>query len=411
MGKSEREKLLEELAELREAVIVHEVGERRTRIFNDLMRLEIEFCCSRYIERPLKYRKPPSSAAFELWLTDAQILVHCHMQRSTFNYLCDLVGHEDVWDAPLSFRSQCSTRLQIFCALARLSSCDRGSTIGKLVAALNISHGSLLTFAERFIGAILKLEQRFIKWPSAARREQLAEFGATEHGFHGFIGSMDGTHCYFRRSPEFHMFPEAYRDTWHKGGYGFNCLFTADHTGSIIAYLVGWPGGQCDKVLQPVTALSRDPWRFLKKGEQFLFVDSGFARTMWCVPPYCGASGRKPHNSEFNYAMRQARCRIEHVNAMLKARLGSLNAIPIEIGCEEDIERAQRWVRACLVLHNIYLRLKDEWEFECSDSESSSSSSENDDEGEDGEVVDCDGLIFQNAIRDRFLRSQGWIDA
>jgi hypothetical protein len=183
---------------------------------------------------------------------------------------------------------------------------------------------------------------------------------------------------------------------------------TADHTGSIIAYLVGWPGGQCDKVLQPATALSQDPWSFLKKGEQFLFVDSGFARTMWCVPPYPGKAGKKAHNKVFNFAMRQARCRIEHVNAILKGRLGSLNAIPIEIESDEDNIRAQRWIRACIVLHNIYVRRKDEWEFEVSDSESENSS-DNDDDA-DASWLDCSGLVFQNAIRDRYLRAQGWTD-
>jgi hypothetical protein len=409
MGKSEREKQLEELAELREAVIVHEVGERRVRMFNELMRLEILFSSSRYIERPLRYKKPPSSDAFRLWLTDPMIEVNCHMQRQTFDYLCDLIRDEDVWNSGLSIRSQCCLRLQVFCALARLSSCDRGSTINKLVAALHVSHGSMLIFAERFIDAMLKIETKFLKWPSAARREQLANFGASEYGFHGFIGSMDGTHCYFKRAPQFRMFPEAYADTWHKGGYGFNCLLTADHTGSIIQYLVGWPGGQSDKVLQPFTALHRDPWQYLKRGEQFLFVDCGFARTMWCVPPYAGKSGKQPHNAEFNYAMRQARCRIEHVNGILKARLGSLNAIPIDIASEEDLVRAQRWIRACLVLHNIYLRRKDEWEFEVSGSDSESGSDSGADDDYD-EVGDCTGEVFQNAIRDRYLRSQGWTE-
>jgi hypothetical protein len=405
MGKTERQKQLEELEELREAVIAHEVGERRARMFNELMRLEIQICSSRYVERPLTYKKPPSAGAFDVWLTDALIMVHCHMKRATYDYICNLVGN--IWEAPLSIRNQCCLRMQVFCALARLSSSDVGSTINKLVAALNVSHGSMLVFAERFIDAMLKLEKRFLKWPSAARREQLAEFGATEHGFHGFIGSMDGTHCYFKRSPQFHMFPEAYADTWHKGGYGFNCLLTADHTGSIIQYLVGWPGGQCDKVLQPLTALHKDPWKFLKRGEQFLFVDCGFARTMWCVPPYSGRSGKLPHNAEFNHALRQARCRIEHVNAILKGRLGSLNCIPIDIACEQDLIRAQRWIRACLVLHNIYLRQKDEWEFEVSDSDSESDSGNSADDGYD-QVDDCSGFIFQDAIRDRYLRSQGW---
>jgi hypothetical protein len=401
--------MLLEIEQLQEAVILHETGERRLRMFNDLMRMEITVCSQRYLERPSRYKKAPSNAAFMRWLShEENVVVHCHMTRATFDYLCELVA--DVWDVGLSIRPQVCLQYQVFVALARLSSSDGGSTIRKLKILLKLSHGSMLNYAERFIDAILKLESRFLKWPSPERRQQLATFGETEHGFHGFIGSMDGTHCYLKRSPGFHMYPEAYADTWHKGGYGYNCLLTADHTGSIIAYLVGWPGGQGDKVLQPHTALSADPWRFLKKGEEFLFVDCGFARTMWSVPPYPGKAGKLAHNSEFNYAMRQARCRVEHVNAILKGRLGSLNAIPIDIQCNADHKRAQRWIRACLVLHNIYVRRKDEWEFEVSDSdESDDSGSDSGDENDDANWADCSGLDFQNAVRDRYLRSTGWV--
>lgn len=408
--KSERGKLLEEIEQLREAVLLHEVGERQARMFNELMIMEIRICSERYLDRPVSYKKAPSGTKFMRWLQDEEnVVVHCHMSRATFDYICALV--EDVWEMPLTLRPQCRLEFQVFVALARLASADGGSTIRKLVQLLKLSHGSMLNYAERFINAVLKLESQFVKWPSPERREQLAAFGGTEHGFHGFIASMDGTHCYLKRSPGFHMMPEAYSDTWHKGGYGYNCLLTADHTGSIIAYLVGWPGGQGDKVLQPNTALAQDPWRFLKKGEQFLFVDCGFARTMWCVPPYPGKAGKKTGNREFNFAMRQARCRVEHVNAILKGRLGSLNAIPIDIQCNADNERAQRWIRACIVLHNIFVRRKDEWVFETTDSESDSDSVSDSDDDDDAAWPDCSGLQFQDAVRDRYLRSQGWVAA
>jgi hypothetical protein len=412
--KSERGKVLEELEQLRQAVLLQLPGERRNKMFNDLMHLEIQVCSFRYIERPVVYSKGWKDSQFLAWISDQQIMVHCHMCRPAFDYVLWLVRDFDCWENRLSVRKPRCIMFQLFIALARLASGDSGSTMQKLVVLLKVSYGSMIDYAERFIRAILQHEKRFIKWPGPIRREQLANYGETEHGFHGFIGSMDGTHFYFKRAPHFSMFPEAYNDTWHKGGYAYNCLLTADHTGSVIAYLIGWPGGQCDKVLQPSTALHADPWKFLKKGEQFLFVDGGFARTMYAVPPYVGKAGKLPHNREFNYSQRQARCRIEHVNAILKGRLGSLRAIPIEIACAEDHFRAQQWIKACLVLHNIFVRLKDQWVFEDSDSESDSDSDS--DSGSEGSAdddggADCSGLVFQNAIRDRFLRSRGWIDA
>jgi hypothetical protein len=62
------------------------------------------------------------------------------------------------------------------------------------------------------------------------------------------------------------------------------------------------------------------------------------------------------------------------------------------------------------MLHNIFVRLKDEWEFEdLSDSDDSNSDSDSVD-GEENFSHDCSGAQFQDAIRDRWLRSNGWAE-
>ena len=64
------------------------------------------------------------------------------------------------------------------------------------------------------------------------------------------------------------------------------------------------------------------------------------------------------------------------------------------------------------MLHNIFVRRKDEWVFEVSDSEGDSDSdSDGSDAENDAAWPDCTGLQFQDAVRDRYLRSQGWVDA
>jgi hypothetical protein len=86
-----------------------------------------------------------------------------------------------------------------------------------------------------------------------------------------------------------------------------------------------------------------------------------------------------------------------------------LTSIPIEITTPDDHLRAQRWIRTCILLHNIFVRLKDEWEFEASDSDSSSSEDDEADEDGEREVQDCSGATFQDAIRDRWLCANGWV--
>jgi hypothetical protein len=291
---SERGKLLLDLQGLKESAILYG-GERRAALYSELMNMEFRVTSSRYLSRPTKYKSAPSDASFEAWISDFRIHHFCHMHRAAFDYVYSLVRR--VWPLDVSsIRKQSSIRFQMFVALTRLASSDPGSTISKLMCIFSLSHGSVLIFAERFISALLHFESRFVRWPSEKRRRHLAAYGGTEFGFDGLIGSMDGTHFYLKRAPRFGCYPEAYFDTWHKGGYGYNCLLTADHTGSIIGSLVGWPGSQCDTVLQPHTALHANPWVFLEKTAEFIFVDCGFARTMYCVPPYKGALGTLQHN-------------------------------------------------------------------------------------------------------------------
>jgi hypothetical protein len=140
----------------------------------------------------------------------------------------------------------------------------------------------------------------------------------------------------------------------------------------------------------------RNPWKFFEKG-QYLFVDTGFLRTMCCVAPYKYPAAAEPQNKLFNRAMREGRCRIEHVNAILKSRFRSLKNIPIKIEEEAHHTKANLWIRACLVLHNILIRIKDEWEFYVVPKEF---------EGPDvlDDSDDVEGAEFQKMVRDRWLQ-------
>jgi hypothetical protein len=265
-----------------------------------------------------------------------------------------------------------------------------------------VSHGSLLTYAHRCCIAITSLEKDLIRWPNAARREKLSEYGYKEFFFPGYLGQQDGTHVYLFQAPHHSMFPEAYYDTLHKGGYGYNILLTTDHTGSIIHYSLGWPGQTHDATIQVHLDMFQNPWKYFSKG-QFLFVDTGFARQMWCVPPYKGKRALLEHNAAFNNAMRRGRCRIEHVNARLKNRFASLKAIPIKVRKHEDHDRVNLWIRTCICLHNFFIRVADKWDFTEKRRRSS-------DVEEAQEVDDCDdvnGAEFQDMVRDRWLEMCG----
>ncbi len=369
-------------------------------VLHDLMEMTGTLTSNRYLSDRSAYKKPLTSDAAALFYTQKELETWCHCTPASFMFIYDLIkGHEVFCRKSRRGRRQVDVKFQLFCALARF--CSWGSNVDRFASKFNISHGSVLTYAIRCCEALNAVEKSFVRWPNATRRKVLARYGETEFGFPGYIGQQDGTHMYFLHSPSYLMHPEAYFDKLHQGGYGYNVLLTADHTGCIIHYALGWPGQTHDSTIQMSLDMFGDPWSWFDKG-QYLFVDAGFSRQMWAVPPFKAAEATIPENKAFNFAMRKGRCRIEHVNAVLKGRFASLKKIPIKLGSDADLDRINSWIRACITLHNVFIQLKDEWYFDEKRSKKDRTKEAEDDDG------DVSGKEFQEMIRDRWLEANGW---
>jgi hypothetical protein len=93
---------------------------------------------------------------------------------------------------------------------------------------------------------------------------------------------------------------------------------------------------------------------------------------------------------------------VEHANGVIKARFASLKSIPIDIRSNADMPRCAEWITACVVLHNLLIDLRDEYEY--ADVEI--------DDDEDGMISNQatpQAKVFQDAVRDRWLKDvQGW---
>jgi hypothetical protein len=363
----------------------------------ELMELGSMLTAPRYMCDRSLYEQAMTPEASEVFFAFRELETWCHCTPESFNFIYDAVKNHEVF-AYRGRRRQVPVKFQLFCALARF--CSRGTCINRFSSHFHTSHGSILTYATRVCTALNGIEKRYVKWPNATRRKVLGEYGADTFGFPGYLGQQDGTHFYFMYAPGYSMHPEAYYDTLHSGGYGYNVLLTADHTGSVIHYALGWPGQTHDSTIQMQLSMYNNPWTWFDKGE-YLFVDAGFARQMWAVPPFKGAEARTAENKAFNFAMRRGRCRIEHVNAVLKSRFASLKMIPIKVNCDDDLERVNSWIRACLTLHNIFIRLRDEWHFE---EEKDNMQEQATKEAKEDES-DVSGKEFQSMVRDRWLEA------
>lgn len=153
-----------------------------------------------------------------------------------------------------------------------------------------------------------------------------------------------------------------------KGCYCINLQLFCDDRGLIRNYLTGWPGSVYDSTVFDKTRLCRHPDEYFSNGE-FLMADSGYALKTFCLVPYRLPHAELPHNRIFNELFSSVRCKIEHVNGILKNRWGSLKGMPTQIKNRKDFELVNRQIVACLVLYNILRYYNDSWYEENDDDE------------------------------------------
>ena len=418
-GITERAKALRTLYRARKRILIEE-ADSDTDAEDEAMEENLAFTAvllsRRYIKRPSNYRNKDFDAdkAFHAWLTDTNYVVFTHMTRSSFEFVHNMIKDDPIFvnPSPISTSHQRSVYFQLFIALSRFVCDGDGWCFDKVCESFKVGHGTIKLYTERVCTALGRHEKTWISWPNAAQRRDLSALGESKYGFPGFIASCDGTLISLRRAPAFDQYPESYHHHRH-GGYGFNVLFWVDHHGSIIRFTCNRPASAADQTIFDASLFACDPWNHLTlRNEEYIFVDLGFKREVFAVPPYKGKEAKLEHNALFNHAQRRGRVKVdvtccfsfrdvthlqvEHANGVIKARFASLKGIPIDIRCNDDHLRCAAWITACVVLHNILIFLRDEFEYEpsvpC-------------DDDDDLEVQAApQGKAFQNAVRDRWLQ-------
>ncbi|ETI39377.1 hypothetical protein F443_15018 [Phytophthora nicotianae P1569] len=96
------------------------------------------------------------------------------------------------------------------------------------------------------------------------------------------------------------------------------------------------------------------------EGDQYLLADSGFAPDTAIAPIF-----KKPRNAQlteeqvhFNQELSKIRVWNEHCIGILKGRFFSLKGLRLRLRNEREGERIVAWIRACVVLHNLFLYVR-----------------------------------------------------
>lgn len=131
------------------------------------------------------------------------------------------------------------------------------------------------------------------------------------------------------------------------------------HNLRIVDYGMGHTGSAHDAYAFESTRVYQEHDELLEDNE-WIWADSAYPSTTWCVPPFKRLPGRAltRRQRKFNYRLATVRVRSEHAIGLLKGRFQSLRELRIQIGNESQHEWALVWIRCCIILHNIILDIE-----------------------------------------------------
>jgi hypothetical protein len=248
--------------------------------------------------------------------------------------------------------------------LSRLGCDGNGASVGRHAGLFGVSYGSVCKFTKRVFKAILSRKDDEIRWPSATERAEISRRFGREHGLPGAVGVVDGTYVSMSQKPAVNG--EVYFN--RKSRYAMNVQLICDDRRRVIYYQLGWPGSVYDSTVFAQSPLFINPQDYLSLGE-FLLADSGYTATYFICTPYRQPAASLSYNKIFNELFSSARVVIEHVNGILKGRFSSLRGLRVQINKVDDIKNFNEWILVCLVLHNMLMRFRDDWEEEAEDDE------------------------------------------
>jgi len=174
--------------------------------------------------------------------------------------------------------------------------------ISAVANIFGVSAGSVIKCTKRFIGAVNKLADRYIVWPSESRRAELALFASEKFGFRGCIGSVDGSQVSLAYAPRVQPWTFWERHDRHS----IHVLVVSDHDRSIISVTLGFSGSASDAMAQQQADWARFPGEHLSLGE-LLLGDKGMHYTNRVVGPHIGQSGQTTSNKNFDWPLARLR--------------------------------------------------------------------------------------------------------
>jgi hypothetical protein len=351
---SERQKLLNEVDSLLETMILY--GDEKSKDFSQLMEVKVALSTFRFLNLRKHLAKNRSMNEMFLQYGHRDFKQVARMDKRSFERLVEMISGDPIFQSD-NRKKQAPVWIQLMVVLTRLGCYGNGVSVGRIGVTCGFSYGSVCHFTRRVFQAILKLRKQAIRWPDADERKEISARMERKYGLGGAVMSMDGTPVVLSQKPG--IDGEVY---WtRKCHYALNLQLFCDDLMRIRHYIVGWPGSVFDNYIFEQSTVCKNPRRFLSLGE-FILADAGYALREFVLTPYRLPTAALPHNKLFNETQSSARVTIEHTNGVVKGRWQSLKGIRTQLKNKRELKMVCDHIVVCLILHNLLIDFRDEWE-------------------------------------------------
>lgn len=270
------------------------------------------------------------------------------MSENSFYTLVDKLKEHPVFTNK-STLPQLSPIYQIAVFLYRLGGKSGNSSHAHMALAVGIGEGTVSTYCNRVIEAVMSLRNTYIKWPSQheKRAHKQRVCVASRNVFSGCVGFVDGTYITLEYAPEVNWYSYFNR----KSSYGLNAMVVCNDNNRILYMRVGDTSAVHDARVFSNSQLSKRSADFFEPDE-YLIGDSAYTCTKSMITPFKKPRSQDKYCALFNSTLSSRRIAIEHVFGQLKGRFPSVTAISIRIKGPESHRACVRWFESACIIYN-----------------------------------------------------------
>ena len=331
---------------------------------------------SRYLSRNI-YRSDPTQITHFLqkqfqrgknaWWQPHEFKEQYRMTRTSFKKLHDMIKDHKGFQQHKNGRNQFSSKYQLLFLLQYIGTEGNGMSNRRSRNTFPNGKGTCENMKDRVVDAIIDCcDEKAYFWPDEDERKEIAHHFEKKHNIPNLVCIADGTLLPLAFKPARDDFPDF---KGRKLLYTLTVMIVNDHLLRIRYYNAGWPGNVHDERVFKNCDLARHPDDYFDV-MQFLIGDSAFTPRPFMVPVFKKKTGGflSAEEERFNTILSQARILSENCIGLLKGRFPFLRSIRCRITRKKrSFKRVLRYLRVCIILHNLLIGWGDDHELTCGD--------------------------------------------